>query len=354
MKLLGLVLVAGCSNAPHALGDASNEVGDAAADGPTDAALDAPADAPPDAPPDAAISTSPRCMTTPSILLETSPRVIGNMARAGNTLYVGAYQVNNSTVSDNALISIDLTTGIAAAPIPQAAQVALWAALDNVYMSEYRDDGTIWQIHPGSAPVALVQHLATPTVVTADSDYVYWASTANIVQRRLIAGGPIEMVMPCTDATRLLIDDTDIYCAGSQYVTRALKAGGSIPDEITTTISNYPIVSMIKDDVGMFYANLDPFPDLLQINVLTSSASLVFKSPTPGRYTGLATTSDYFYITNQFAGGLQRLQRTTHAVETIVMDTGVSSDPVIWNQRVYYESQNPQFSGERYVMQCVD
>src|SRR6185312_13449144 len=177
------------------------------------------------------------------------------------------------TVSDNALIAIDLTTGVAAAPIAQVSQVEVWSALGNVYMSEYRDDGTIWQIHPGSAPVALVEHLATPTVVTADNDYVYWATIGNTVQRRLIAGGSIETVMTCTGAARLIIDDTDIYCAeGFQgYVLRALKDGSSIPDEIGTTITNYPIVSMIKDGAALYYANLDPMPDLMQINPITSS-----------------------------------------------------------------------------------
>lgn len=346
MKLLGLVVMGGCSSAAHGLADARIEV--------RDSPVDTVVDATPDALPDAAISTSPRCTTTPSILIDTSPRVIGNIARAGDTLYVSGYQTDNTTVSDNALIAIDLTTGVAATPIVQSAQVQLWPAGDNVYMSEYRPDGTIWQLHPGAAPVALVQHLATPTVITADGDYVYWASTSNVVQRRLIAGGPIEMVMPCTDASRLVIDGTDIYCAAGQYVTRALKAGGSIPDEITTMITNYPIVSMIKDGASLYYATLDPFPDLMQINTTTSSASVFYKSPNPGRYTGLAASSDFFYITNQFAGGLQRIERTTHAVETIVVDTGVFLDPVIWNQHVYYESQNPQLSGERYVMQCVD
>lgn len=355
MKLLGLVVIAACSNPSHGLVDAAFGSKDAAGDATMDAALDATPDARPDAPPDAAVSTSPRCTTTPSILLDTSPRVIGNMALAGGTLYVGAYQVNNSTVSDNALIAIDLATGTAAAPIAQAAQVALWSALDNVYMSEYRADGTIWQVHPGSAPVALVEHLATPTVVTADADYVYWATTGNTVQRRLIAGGPIETVMACTDPSRLIIDDTDIYCAeGIQgYVMRALKDGTSIPEEITTTTS-YPIVSMIKDGAALYYANLDPMPDLMQINPVTSSAAVFYKSPGPGRYTGLAATSDYFYLSNPYGGGLQRIQRTMHTVETIVTDIGIYYDPVIWNQHLYYETQNPQLSGERYVMQCVD
>src|SRR3569623_170699 len=257
------------------------------------------------------------------------------MALAGDTLYGGAYQVNNSTVSDNALIAIDLTTGVATAPVAQAAQVQLWSALGNVYMSEYRDDGTIWLLHPGAAPVALVEHLATPTVVTADSDYVYWASAANIVQRRLLAGGPIQTVMACNEPSRLVIDDTDIYCAeGFQgHVLRALKDGTSLADTITTMGNDYPIVSMIKDGAALYYANLDPMPDLMQINPVTS---------------------DYFYLSNPFAGGLQRIQRATHAVETIVTDIGIYYDPVLWNKHVYYETQNPQASGERYVMQCVD
>jgi len=352
MKLLGLVLVAGCSSPAHGLADAARGIEDAT----VDAAPDAAPDARPDAPPDAAVSTSPRCTTTPTILLDTSPRVIGNMALAGDTLYVGAYQVNNSTVSDNALIAIDLTTGVATAPVAQAAQVQLWSALGNVYMSEYRDDGTIWQLHPGAAPVALVEHLATPTVVTADSDYVYWASAANIVQRRLITGGPIQTVMACNEPSRLVIDDTDIYCAeGFQgHVLRALKDGTSLADTITTMGNDYPIVSMIKDGAALYYANLDPMPDLMQINPVTSSASVFFKSTAPGRYTGLAATSDYFYLSNPFAGGLQRIQRATHAVETIVTDIGIYYDPVLWNKHVYYETQNPQASGERYVMQCVD
>jgi len=56
----------------------------------------------------------------------------------------------------------------------------------------------------------LVEHLATPTVVTADNDYVYWATSGDTVQRRLIAGGSIETVMTCAGAARLIIDDTEM------------------------------------------------------------------------------------------------------------------------------------------------
>jgi len=346
MQWSGLVvLLVACSSPSHALSPDASKPESA-----IDAAIDARADSPLDAP---TIHTfSPTCSTTPSVLLATGVRIIGNMARAEDTLYVSAYQAdpNTGTISDNALYTIDLTTDIAtfsAGAVP----VELWPAGDNVYESEAQADGTIWQLRPGLAPVALVQHLPTPTVVTADHDYVYWADSSDTVQRQLLAGGPIETVMSCASATRLVIDDLYIYCSSAEHIMRALKAGGGTVDEVVTMITDYPVTSMIKDGAYLYDVTLDVFPDLLRIDGTTGT--LIDKLSTSGRYAGLAASTDYFYIAD-LNHGLRRIQRTTYADELIVDHYGVLLDPVLWNHDLFYEDQDPQLFGERYVMHCVD
>src|SRR5512141_1451126 len=102
---LGLVVIAACSSPKGTPTDAKpsdSAMPDGRPDAPIDAPIDARIDARIDAPPDAA------------------PRQIGNIARAGDTLYVSAYQVVNSQVSDPVIVPIDLPSGVAATPFVPA------------------------------------------------------------------------------------------------------------------------------------------------------------------------------------------------------------------------------------------
>lgn len=343
MKLSGLVLVVGCSSPSHSLPGDAAKLSDAAPDG----AIDAPADAP-------HAAFSPSCTTTPAMLLDSSPRIIGNMARAGDTLYVSAYQRDdNGTASDFALYTIDLTTGMVPAPVAIPTNVAVWPGGADVYANDHVADGTIWQLHPGATPLALVDHVSNVTTVTADDAYVYWADSTNAVSRRSITSGPVEAVMTCPGASRLLVDGTNIYCAAGTYVIRGLAAGGSIPEPISTTTTGYPIGSMMQAGTSVYYVDFDVFPALFEIETAGSSATVISKSPTVGRYSGLAIAGDSFYLADTNAG-LRRFDRTTTALQTIVPGTGIELDPVVWNHDLFYLAPNPQLSGERYVMHCVD
>lgn len=345
---LGLVALAACSSPKSALSDA--KLGDAVAiDAPWDARGDAAIDARRDAPPDAAPPLP--CMTAPAVLYDAAPRQIGNIARAGDTLYVSAYQVSNQQVSDPVVVPIDLATGVAATPFVPAAATGLWPGDGDVYASENAADGSIWRFHPGDAPAAVVTHRASPSAVTSAGGYVYWADAGGIVQRQAIAGGAAEPVYPCSPVRDLVVVGTDLYCVSGGHILRGLAAGGSTPDGLGGNDS-YPILTMVGDGTTLYFINLSPLPELYELPVFGSTATLASKLTTLGRYTGLALDGNELYIVAQ--DGLRRMDRTTFASQVALPSVLMAGDPVVWNSKLYFTEEDPQQAGQRYVMHCVD
>jgi hypothetical protein len=346
-----LVALAACSSPKGAISDA--KLGDAVSidspSRPLDAHIDARPDARPDAPPDAAPPLP--CMTAPTVLYDAAPRQIGNIARAGDTLYVSAYQVTNQQVSDPVIVPIDLTTGVAATPFVPAAATGLWPGDGDVYASEGAADGSIWRFHPGDAPAAVVTHRATPTAVTSAGGYVYWADAGGTIQRQSITGGTIEPVYACSPVRDLVVVGTDLYCVTGSSILRGLAAGGSTPDGLAGTDS-YPILTMVDAGTTLYFINLSPFPELFKLPVFGSTAILASKLTTLGRYTGLALDGNELYIIAQ--DGLRRMDRTTFASQVVLPSILMAGDPVVWNSKLYFTEADPQQAGQRYVMHCVD
>lgn len=348
---LGLVVLAACSSPKGTVSDA--KPGDSAVidapDPPRDAPTDARIDARPDAPPDAAPPLP--CMTTPTVLYDAAPRQIGNIARAGDTLYVSAYQVNNQQVSDPVVVPIDLTSGVAGTPFVPAVATGLWPADGDVYASEGAADGSIWRFHPGDAPTAVVTHRASPSAVTAAGGYVYWADAGGTIQRQLITGGASQPVYACSPVRDLVVVGTDLYCVTGGTILRGLAAGGSMPDGIGGN-DGYPILTMVGDGTTLYYINLAVFPELFKLPVFGSTATLASKLTTPGRYTGLALDGNELYTVGW--DGLRRMDRTTFASQVVLSSTLMAGDPVVWNSKLYFTEEDPQQAGQRYVMHCVD
>jgi hypothetical protein len=344
LVVIGLV---GCSS-QHAAVDSGTDARNADADIGDDAAPDALFDASIDAP---SFVASPACTTTPSIMFDSMTRQIGNIARSGNTLYVSAYAVVNSTATDPVIIPIDLTTGTAGTAFIPDHPVALWVGGGDVYASERADDGTIWRLHDGGSPVALVQHLPTPTVVTSDDAYVYWGEVSGLVKRRALAGGAITPVTTCDPSRELVIRGDQLYCAYNGFVFRTAKEGAGQPIYMSSTATQYPIAEMIQDG-SIYYITLDPMPDIFTVDTTTDAAVRLNQLTSIGRYYGIATSSDYFYISE--GSGLRRMSRSTFASTVIAPATGAQANPIVWNGQLYFAMMNQQDPGLHYVMHCID
>lgn len=326
---------------------------DAAIDVVVDALVDAAVDAfVPDAP-----SSSPSCAGGATTLLDVTPKQLASIKRAGDVLYASAYLYEAMTVSERVVIAVDLATGqTIGTPHATNAAVALYASGDAVYGPEYIENGTIWRFRPGMAPEALVTQRPYPGPVAADESYVYWVeatSGANVtVKRRLIAGGPIEDVMTCTDVYELLLDGASLYCVGGSGVTWGLKAGGSIPQGISIP-STYPIFTALIDSGVLYFVNIAVFPELYAVNLFGSSAALVRRESESGRYTGLEASGDYYYTVDMYRG-IRRIHRSDLMTELIVPSVIVSGDPVLWNDQLYYMQGNLQAAGLYTVQHCTN
>jgi hypothetical protein len=318
-----------------------------------DAAIDAPIDAPQigmDAPP-------PLPCTSQQTLLDVSPRQLGGIAVSGNVLYASVYKLEGTTLSETAVLSIDLTTGNEAAP-PHvtSAIVTLAAAGDDVYASEHAASGTIWRFRPGTPPTQVITGLSGPRVTTADGDYLYWteqpaSSTTGIVRRRLIAGGPIEDVMSCDGAMRLLVVGDDVFCANTG-LTRAPKTGGGAITSIPYAKQGYYITSMVADQSDIYFVNIYNNPQAYRVAAPNGPAVLLKQLETFGRFNGLALSGDHLYAIDQDTG-LWRIHRTTGQADRILSTVLLDYDPVIWNGSIYFSSATLTSSGHPLVMHCA-
>lgn len=359
---VALILASGCKT-PHAVPtdgpdpDVAIDVAiiDAMADAQVDAPPDAPVDAMVDSVPDAP-SSSPACTSAPTTLLDVSPRTIVNMARSGDTLYVSA--TGDPFGTDALIYTIDLTTGTQpAAPLPTTGGIQLWPTDGDVFGGEYLADGTIWQFHPGSAPVSLVSHRDTPQAMTADGTYVYWsergpgATSQNLVMRRLISGGPVEQVMSCSDTMRLVLDGPNLYCLYFTGVLRGLANGMGIPEGISYPDQGHPIFTIVKDGAALYFPAFGTGV-LYRIATFGSAAVAVTTIANSPRIGGIATSSDYYY-TSDIVEGVRRTHRTSLVQESVYAGA-TANDPILWSNQLYFEAEDPQQGGMRLVKHCVN
>jgi hypothetical protein len=361
---LGIFALVACghprnTNTADALADALDDAsGDTALDTGIDVAIDVPMSV--DAVADVPASTSPACTTAPTILLDVSPRRIGNLAFAGNVLYVSAYQVDGqSNVTNAVVLAIDPITGAeVAAPLAMAGAPLVWSAGD-VYASDL-GAGTIWRLHPGDAPVAVVTGRLSPMAVTTDGAYLYWSEKnqtfgmKDLVQRRLIAGGPVELVMTCDGARSLIVVGDELYCAAFvDGVLHGPKVGPGTDTPASIPFDGYPLSSMTLDGNVLYLVNAFNNPRLFRIPLPTGPAVLVDELPILGRYSGLAMSSDTFYTIEQDSG-LRRIDRATLAHHLIPDTTFSNGVPALWNNQLFFERSTPTSSGQPLVLHCVD
>jgi hypothetical protein len=341
----------GCEHPSQARADAVDP--DATADAELDAARDAAADAARDATIDASNVVSPACTTTPTQLLDVSPSQIDRMALVGNTLYVSVYQ------NTGQVLAIDLTTGAPSdPPLATSGATSLFAVGGDAFATD-ATAGTIWRLHPGTTPTAVVTGRPTPTVATSDGTYVYWAEsdgTGNpaIVRRQLLTGGTVGTVMTsCAFAHRLFVVGSTLYCLEFQAgaIEYAPSDGSSGPTSIGT--DGYPADSMILDGNSFYIAGGYNYPRLWGVPLPSGPATKLHELTTFGRYAGLAATPSYIYTVDTGAG-IARFDRTTYTPQVIHSSVLDGGDPVVWNGQLYYAEQNPQTSGLRYVMHCID
>jgi len=326
--------------------------------------VDAAADtsAQPDAPADAMLSTaSPSCTTTPTILFDTSPSLISNIAQAGNILYVGTYNG-----SSGAVLAIDPTTGSqVATPLTTTGTPRLSVSDNVVYVGDAASAGSIWKWVPGDAPSELVPGRPYPTTVTTDGTYVYWSEQDttppnDVIQRRLLTGTTITKVMSCNLAQDLFVVDGTLYCpaylvgdilyALADGTSTSTNSMGYAPGAMGT---GYPIASTILDRTDLYFVNLYNNPELYRAPLPAGPSVLLTESPDISRYSGLAATADYFYAVD-IDRGIDQIRRSDNTVTTIYPVTGLADDPVLWNGQLYVAGSNPMLSGQRYVMHCID
>lgn len=323
-----------------------------------DGAPDAPA--PPDAPPDAFVPyVSPACTTTPTMLIDVTPRQISNMARTGHVLYIAAQQVDPLTnmVSNGAVLSVDLMTGMELDAPFALDRPTVWSAGGEVFASDASATGTIWHMHPGAAPAAVVTGRPYPLVVTTDGTYIYWSETqgqTSVVQRQPLAGGAIQTVIAsCPNARNLIVAGDLLYCnTFFNSPMYAPKDGSAAAMSITGYTTAYPIVTLIHDGTSLYFANLYNNPQLWAIPLPTGPMVKIQESATIGRYLGLAASPDYLYTVG--SQGVARVRRDTYESTVIHSSVLDGSDPVLWNGQLYFAEQNPQVAGLRYVMACID
>jgi hypothetical protein len=316
-------------------------------------------DGPPDGPPDAYVAHPPECATGPATLLDVSPRTIGDIALAGDVLYISAYeQANTGDISNSVILSIDLTTGDEAfAPIATAGDAGLVAVGDDVYAS-IAAGGTILRLHPGVTPETLITGRPWVGAVTVDATHLYWGERAtagapDAIKRRPLAGGTVEDVVTCDRATQLFVVGADLYCVPfTGSVLRVAKDGSGQVSSFSSTDS-YPLVSTILDGGVLYIAGFSVYPQLHRIPLPSGPKTLLHEATTFGRFTGIAATSTHFYVTH-FDEGIRRFRRTDLANTVIAMDYIRFGDPVIWNDRLYYATASFTDAYQRWLKYCVD
>jgi hypothetical protein len=354
--LILLLLLPGCG----ACGNKEQERVDAVAvivdgqdvDAPFDASSDAPADASVDAsvvmfePP--CSSTSPSCTTPPVTFLSiTQPKWVGNMARVEESLYVSTYDLVNGQVVATEVIEANLVNGTQTSLLT-GTTVSHWmsSARGWAYAAETgTPNGSIWRFRPGVAPTQIITGRSLRGAVTADADYLYWAETTSngtFVVRRLIAGGTIDVVMPCASAWNLAVDDQWVYCATFEHnIFRAPKTGTTAT---SIAYSTYPIGAMILCGADLFFTNL--------------GQEIVYRVPTPfgpesafatvasvGRFYSMTASAGHFYTTGN---GVYRIDRSTAQYQQIVSTETSESTPIVWKGQLFY------FSRDLGVRRCVD
>jgi hypothetical protein len=350
----GVLVVAACD------GPRAKPVDAGAADAAIDVAIDMMIDAPPDAPVDVALdapSSSPACTTTAATILDVSPsKQILSMARSGDTLYVSATDIGAET--GRVVYSIDLATGAqTGAPTTYTGTLQLWPSAGDVFGAEFLDNGTIWQFHPGSAPVAIIQNRPYPAAITVEGGYVYWAEGTSAspqrdhVMRRLIAGGPVEPIMDCPGTTRLVIDGTNIYCSYNSGVLRKLKNGTGVPEGISYPSQGSLIFTMVKDGAALYFGAFGT-GILYKIDTFGSAAVAVATIQNSARISGIAINAEYYYVADHTTG-IRRTHRANLVQEVVTVGSNIG-DPILWNNQLIYTTDNPQLSGQHYVKRCVN
>jgi hypothetical protein len=307
-------------------------------------------DAPPDAPPDAGPPAASTCAATASILVDVAPSRVGQIARVGDTLYVAAYDYDNADLNPRVL-AYDLTTGTPSASPFFLTQIRpqLWPGDGEVWVSDY-SAGSIWRLRPGMNPEEVVTARPKPGAVTAEGGYVYWGETEppsneqSVIRRRLITGGAVETVTTC-NAIDLVVVGDDLYCADFLHgIKRAPKSGGNAVS--ISSPSSYPIPSFTRDGNDLFFVTLKPTAEIYRLPIPNGPASLVTELTTPSRYSGIAASSQFIYLTGD--GGVRRIHRPTNLLETSYSGTLCAEDPVLWNGQIVFVKKDAQ------VLRCVD
>jgi uncharacterized protein YjeT (DUF2065 family) len=284
------------------------------------------------------------------------------IARSGNTIYASVYD-RAEPEGPGAIITIDLVTNTQTGSAFITPRVLFLAATDgdgDVFGTESIADGSVWKLHPGSAPVALVQHRPFPAYVAADATHVYWSENTTPgspehVVRRAIAGGPIEPVMTCGAPNSLHVAGGYVYCSGQSHLVRHLVDGTGSDEGIPYPLG-YPIFAAMVEGVGYFFAPMSFTQMILRVdNTSTNAATVVGAGGS--RIASLSATADYFY-TVDFGYNLRRTHRTT-GIEEVVHPFLVNHDTanqyaIEWNNQLYFDAQDYNLGGVPYLMHCVD
>jgi hypothetical protein len=286
------------------------------------------------------------------VLVDVAPSRISNIARVGDTLYIGAYDHDYVTGDSNTrLLTYDLITGMPATdPIAFQSRPALWSGVGEAWMTDY-EAGSIWRLRAGMSPEEIVTGRPRPGAVVAEGGYLYWSESVppstqqEVIKRRLITGGAVEPVTSCDSAMDLVVVGNDIYCAEilGGVVKRAPKAGG-----VATSIppSTYPIASMTGDGNDLYFVTLKPTAEVYRVPIPNGPAALVHEMTTPARYAGIAVSPTYVFITGD--GGVRRIHRATSALSTSYGASPCVQDPVLWNNQLVFVKSDSQ------VLRCVD
>jgi hypothetical protein len=180
------------------------------------------------------------------------------------------------------------------------------------------------------------------------------------VQRRALAGTAVTKVMDCNLPFELFVVGGVMYCpsytAGNVLYAAADGTSTGVNGfgyAMGSVGGGYPIASTILDGGNLYFVNLYNNPELYRGPLPAGPSVLLTKSPEISRYAGLAATPDYFYAVDSDRG-IDRIQRSDDSVATIYSTVGLAQDPVIWNGQLYVLGQNPEVSGVRYVLHCID